>query len=62
MQRGSENKKRHGPRIGEQADQKQNTDQGRTMEYKLKRLNRELASRGKVLEFYRDTMELPDGK
>ena len=32
------------------------------MEYKLKRLRRELASRGKVLEFYRDTMELPDGK
>ena len=32
------------------------------MEYKLKRLKRELASRGKVLEFYRDTMELPDGK
>ena len=32
------------------------------MKYKLRRLNRELASRGKVLEFYRDTMELPDGK
>lgn len=32
------------------------------MDYKLKRLNRELASRGKVLEFYRDTMELPGGQ
>ena len=32
------------------------------MDYKLKRLNRELASPGKALEFYRDTMELPDGR
>lgn len=32
------------------------------MDYKLRRLNRELASSGKVLEFYRDTMELPGGK
>ena len=32
------------------------------MKYKLKRLSRELASRGKVLEFYRDTMELPGGQ
>ena len=32
------------------------------MKYRLKRLSRELSSRGKVLEFYRDTMELPDGK
>ena len=31
------------------------------MDYKLKRLERELASPGKVLEFYRDRMELPDG-
>ena len=33
-----------------------------SMEYKLKRLGRELASSGKVLEFYRDLMELPGGK
>jgi ADP-ribose pyrophosphatase len=32
------------------------------MEYKLRRLNRELASPGKALDFYRDTMELPDGR
>ena len=32
------------------------------MEYRLKRLGRELAASGKVLEFYRDDMELPDGK
>ena len=32
------------------------------MEYKLKRLGRELAAPGKALEFYRDDMELPDGK
>ena len=32
------------------------------MKYKLKRLDRQLASDGKVLAFYRDTMELPDGK
>ena len=32
------------------------------MEYKLRRLDRQLASDGKVLSFYRDTMELPDGK
>ncbi len=32
------------------------------MEYKLKRIGRELASAGKVLEFYRDTVELPDGR
>ena len=31
------------------------------MDYKLKRTARELASPGKVLEFYRDRMELPDG-
>ena len=31
------------------------------MDYKLKRLDRKLASSGKVLEFYRDTVELPDG-
>ena len=31
------------------------------MEYKLRRLDRKLASSGKVLEFYRDTVELPDG-
>lgn len=32
------------------------------MEYKLRRLDRQLDSDGKVLSFYRDTMELPDGK
>ena len=32
------------------------------MEYKLKRLGRELAAPGKALEFYRDDMQLPDGK
>ncbi|HAB94576.1 MAG TPA: NUDIX hydrolase [Lachnospiraceae bacterium] len=32
------------------------------MDYKLKRLNRELAVEGKALSFYRDTMQLPDGK
>lgn len=32
------------------------------MEYKLKRIKRELVCPGKVLDFYRDTMELPDGK
>ena len=32
------------------------------MDYKLRRLNRELAVEGKALSFYRDTMELPDGK
>lgn len=32
------------------------------MKYKLKRLDRQLASDGKVLAFCRDTMELPDGK
>lgn len=32
------------------------------MEYKLKRLGRELAASGIVLEFYRDDMQLPDGK
>ena len=31
------------------------------MDYKLRRLDRKLASSGKVLEFYRDTVELPDG-
>ena len=31
------------------------------MDYKLRRIDRELASSGKVLEFYRDTVELPDG-
>ena len=31
------------------------------MAYKLRRLDRELASSGKVLDFYRDTVELPDG-
>ena len=31
------------------------------MKYSLKRLDRELAYSGKVLEFYRDTMELPGG-
>ena len=31
------------------------------MKYKLRRLKRELASSGKALDFYRDTMELPDG-
>jgi ADP-ribose pyrophosphatase len=31
------------------------------MEYKLKRLNRETVCRGSVLEFCKDTMELPDG-
>ena len=31
------------------------------MDYKLRRLDRELASSGKVLDFYRDTVELPDG-
>lgn len=31
------------------------------MDYKLRRLNRELVSPGKALDFYRDTMELPDG-
>ena len=32
------------------------------MEYSLRRVGRELASEGKVLEFYRDDMILPDGK
>ena len=32
------------------------------MEYKLKRLGRELAAPGKALEFYRDDMQLPDGR
>ena len=32
------------------------------MDYTLRRLNRELASPGKALEFYRDTMQLPDGR
>lgn len=32
------------------------------MNYKLTRLKRELASEGKVLNFYRDTIQLPDGK
>lgn len=31
------------------------------MEYGLKRLKRELVYPGKVLNFYKDTMELPDG-
>ena len=31
------------------------------MEYQLKRLKREIAAEGKVLDFYRDLMELPDG-
>lgn len=35
---------------------------GSTMEYKLKRIGRELVMPGKVIDFYRDTMELPDGK
>lgn len=30
--------------------------------YKLTRLRRDLACEGKVLNFYRDTMQLPDGK
>ena len=32
------------------------------MEYKLKRVGRELVMPGKVIDFYRDTMELPDGR
>ena len=32
------------------------------MEYKLKRLGREMAAPGKALEFYRDDMQLPDGR
>ena len=32
------------------------------MEHKLRRLDRKLAYKGGVLTFYRDTMELPDGK
>ena len=32
------------------------------MEHKLRRLDRTLAYKGGVLTFYRDTMELPDGK
>lgn len=32
------------------------------MDYKLRRIKRELVCPGKVLDFYRDTMELPDGK
>ena len=32
------------------------------MEYGLKRLKRELVYPGKVLNFYKDTMELPDGR
>ncbi len=32
------------------------------MEHKLKRLDRKLAFKGSVLTFYKDTMELPDGK
>ena len=32
------------------------------MEYGLKRLGRELVYPGKVLNFYKDTMELPDGR
>ena len=32
------------------------------MDYKLRRLDRTLASPGKVLEFYRDRVQLPDGQ
>ena len=32
------------------------------MEHRLKRLARNLAYKGSVLTFYRDTMQLPDGK
>ena len=32
------------------------------MEHKLHRTDRQLASAGAVLEFYRDTMVLPDGQ
>ena len=32
-----------------------------TMEYKIRRTDRKLESAGSVLEFYRDTMILPDG-
>ena len=35
---------------------------GIRMEYKLKRVGRELVMPGKVIDFYRDTMELPDGR
>ena len=31
------------------------------MEYKIRRTDRKLESAGSVLEFYRDTMILPDG-
>ena len=32
------------------------------MDYRLKREDRQTVSSGKVLEFMRDTMRLPDGK
>ena len=35
---------------------------GIRMEYKLKRVGRELVMPGKVIDYYRDTMELPDGR
>ncbi len=32
------------------------------MDYRLKRIRRELAYKGSILDVYKDTMELPDGK